>query len=331
MIPNITPYDTAILSLGALFLGIIMLIRGGSWAINASIFVATRFGISPMVIGFTVIAFGTSLPELVVSVFANVQGSPGISLGNVLGSNIANILLVAGGIALCVTLETEKTAMLARDILFMLLATLVLAIMLHNGVISRLAGLAMIAVLAGYLFFQYKTAQTPPPEAQKPDTDAIFPDDRWAYVYLGLGLACIALGAEFLVKGARVSASLIGVPESVIALSIIACGTSLPELSTSLIAARKGQADMVIGNIIGSNVFNILMIVGASALAKPITAGSFSPQILEVDIWIALLAGLCFMTVLFVRGRIGRTAGILFLSAYIAYNIYLYAASLGAS
>ncbi len=322
-------YDTTILSMGALFLGIIMLIRGGNWAIDSSVYVASRFGISPMVIGFTIIAFGTSLPELIVSLFANIQGSPGIAIGNVLGSNISNILMVAGVSSIFITLKVTVNKQLIRDLLFMMLATVALTALMHHGVISSVAGFVMIVVLLSYIFMQYFVNKNNDFDAEE-IPDVSFKSDKSAYLTLFLGMVCIAVGAEFLVKGAKVSAGLIGVPESVIALSIIAFGTSLPELSTSLIASRKGQYDMVIGNIIGSNVFNILMIIGFSSLAKPIFTSDFSPQILSFDIWITLLVGLLFTLILCIFGRINRLTGILFFLLYIAYNIYIYVASMSA-
>ncbi len=316
-------YDTSILALGALLLGIVMLIKGGGWAVDSGVFIASRFGISPMVVGFTIIAFGTSLPEMIVSVFANLQGSAGIALGNVLGSNIANILLVLGGVAVFVTINVKISKMLIRDLIFMMASTVLLMVLLINGDISRMAGLAMIAILAAYILIQYKTTKENEFEAIEND-GSVFKNDYLAYITLFAGLLCIAIGAEFLVKGAKVIASLVGVPESVVALSIIAFGTSLPELSTSIIAARKGQIGMVIGNIIGSNVFNILMIIGVTSLVKPIAEGGFSPQIINFDIWVTLLVGLFFMLILFIFKRINRVIGSLFLLSYVIYNIYIY-------
>ncbi|PCJ03279.1 MAG: sodium transporter [Alphaproteobacteria bacterium] len=323
-------YDTTILSLGALFLGIIMLIKGGGWAVEAGVFIATRYGVSPLIVGFTIIAFGTSLPELIVSVVANLQGSPGIALGNVLGSNIANILMVLGCTALISVLKVNVSKMLVRDLIFMMLVTIGLTVLLYYGGISRLTGFAMLTILGSYIFFQYRAAGSKNPDIGADDGECMFKNDLFAYGTLLLGLICISVGAEFLVKGAKVSAGLIGVPESIIALSIIAFGTSLPELSTSIIAARKGQSEMVIGNIIGSNVFNILMILGFASLSKPIINGSFSPQILNFDVWITLFVSLCLVLILFIFGRINRVTGSLFFLSYIVYNIYIYMVNISA-
>lgn len=320
-------YDTTILALGALFLGIVMLIKGGNWAIDSAVYIADKYGISPMVVGFTIIAFGTSLPELVVSVFANLQDSPGIALGNVLGSNIANILLVLGVTGMFVTLKPKMNSGLVRDLIFMMLATILLVTLLNYGQITRPVGFAMLATLLTYVFIQFKTTKEEDfvPEDME---DATFKSNGYAYATLFIGLICIAVGAEFLVKGANVSATLLGVPEDVIALSIIALGTSLPELSTSIIAARKNQAEMVIGNIIGSNVFNILMILGVASVVKPIMPGSFSMQLATFDVWLTFAVALAFTILLFVLGKIGRVTGGLFFLSYLSYNIYIYSVNI---
>jgi cation:H+ antiporter len=317
-------YDASILSMGALFLGVVMLIKGGNWAIDAAVYVAERYHISPMVVGFTIIAFGTSLPEFVVSVFANIQGLPGIALGNVVGSNIANILLVLGVASLFITLSARISKELIRDLVFMLFATGVLAGLLCYGEITRGAGIFMIIALAAYVYVQFKTSKEEDFSPQDPEEAAVFENAYVAYFTLFVGLVCIAVGSEFLVKGARVSAGLVGVPDAVIALSIVAFGTSLPELSTSIIAARRKQAGMVIGNIIGSNVFNILMILGLSAVIKPFERGGISPQLASFDIWVALAVALICAIVLFLRGKISRLTGGMFFLGYIGYNVIIY-------
>ncbi|MFP4098659.1 MAG: calcium/sodium antiporter [Alphaproteobacteria bacterium] len=321
---SLSLYNASILSMGALFFGIVMIIKGGNWAIDAAVYVAERYGISPMVVGFTIIAFGTSLPELVVSVVANFQDSPGIALGNVVGSNIANILLVLGVASLFVTLKATVSEELVRDLLFMLLATASLAGMLVYGEITRMMGLFMLIVLGVYVYVQFSTSQEDDFVLQDPEEDRPFENSYVAYFVLFIGLVCIAVGAEFLVKGAQFSAKLAGVPESVIALSIVAFGTSLPELSTSIIAARKNQSGMLIGNIIGSNVFNILLILAAAALSRPMLQGSFSGQMVTFDIWVALLVAIVCSAVLFFKGRISRLTGGMFFLSYIGYNVVIY-------
>ncbi|MGB0720366.1 MAG: calcium/sodium antiporter [Bdellovibrionales bacterium] len=304
--------------------GIGLLVKGGGWTVDSAVFIARRFGISPLVVGFTIIAFGTSLPELVISVLANHEGSSGIALGNVLGSNIANVLAVIGITAIIFPLVSSSSAIL-KDLIMMLVCTSLLAFLMLQGDIGRLAGAAMIVLLALYVFFQYKMAKKD--EAVVPDNEhsPAFAKPVYAYVFLALGLAGIALGAELLVTGARDSAKIIGVPEAVIALSVIALGTSLPELSTCIIAVRRGHHDIVLGNIIGSNVFNILMILGLTAVIKPIAAGSFAPQLINFDIWIVALTSGLFALLLVLFKGISRAAGVVFCAAYLVYNVYIYA------
>ncbi len=317
-------FDMTMLSMASLLLGIILLVRGGNWTIDAAVFVARRYGVSPMVVGFTIVAFGTSLPELIVSVFANLQGSPGIAIGNVLGSNIANILMVLGASALFATLKASLSKELFRDLSFMVVVTLILAGLLNYGEVSRLSGFLMVLALVAYVFYQYKSSKPEEFETQD-DPEPVFDSDALAYLTLFVGLITIAVGAEFLVRGATVSAELVGVPDSVIALSIIAFGTSLPELATSIVAARKGQSELVIGNIVGSNVFNVLMIIGVSAMVKPIIQGGFSPQLASFDVWVTLGVSLTLVGVLSIFGRIGFIMGGLFSLSYIGYNILIFA------
>lgn len=315
--------EILVLAIGALGLGMYLLFKGGNWTIDAAVYIANKFGISPLVIGFTIVAFGTSLPELLVSVNANLAGSPGIAIGNVIGSNIANILLVVGVTAFFATLISIPREIL-RDIVMMLLSsTLMMAFMFH-GSISTMAGGIMIAVLLTYVLWQYRMASKGKIEVEEIDA----PDYKhfWhGIAFLVLGLAAISLGAEFLVRGAKVSAGIIGVPEDVIGLSVIALGTSLPELSTCVAAALKRQSDIVIGNILGSNVFNVLMIVGATALIKPIDDSAIAPQVLTLDIWVMLGVAVLFSLILLTYKKINKVIGTVFVAGYVFYIGLIYA------
>jgi len=321
---DLSIFSSLMIPLAMMVVGITMLVKGGNWTVDGAVYVAQKFGISPLVVGFTIIAFGTSLPELIISVFANLRGSGGIAIGNVLGSNIANILLVIGVSAIMVPLVGKSQAVL-RDLLMMILVTGLLAFLMQYGAIGRLAGFGMIGLLFGYVYFQYKMAKAGADVAMDVEDAPEYAKPIYAYVFLFLGLAVIAGGAEFLVRGASASAAIMHVPEAVIALSIIALGTSLPELSTCIIAVRKGHSDIVLGNIIGSNVFNILMILGFTALVKPIAAGSFSPQLVNFDVWVTVLVSVVFALMLVLFGKIGRIAGVVFCGAYIVYNVYIFA------
>ena len=319
-------YQAFILSIGSLLIGIVMLVRGGGMTIDSSVFIAKRFGISPMLIGFTVLAFGTSFPELVISILANMQDSAGIALGNVLGSNIANIFLVLAVTALFVPMTIHIDKAIRRDMVAMILATCLLMFFMYVGVISRAAGLLFVALIFAYIYIQYRLSKVEnlPFEIEDPG----FKDPKKAYAYVFLGLILIAAGAEFLVQGAQVTAELLRVPEDIIGLSIIALGTSLPELSTSIIAGRKGHTDMVVGNIIGSNVFNILMIIGITSIIKPIYTATFSPQLVEFDMWVALIVAITFCIIAFLFGKIGKITASLFIVSYLAYNIFIYASNI---
>ncbi len=318
-----TSTEIFILAIGALGLGMYLLFKGGDWTIDGAVFVAKRFGISPLVIGFTIVAFGTSLPELLVSVNANLAGSPGIAIGNVIGSNIANILLVVGATAFVSTLVV-KPRELFHDILVVLAASGLMAGLMIHGNITQSSGVLMIVALAVFVLWQYFRAskgEIAVEEIEEPKYKNLFQ----GFLVLLMGLIAIALGAEFLVRGAKVSATIIGVPEDVIGLSVIALGTSLPELSTCVIAALKKQSDLVIGNILGSNLFNILMIMGITSMVKPIEQSAIAPQVLSLDVWVMLGITVLFSGILLLFKKVNRPIGFMFLAGYIFYIVLIYA------
>ncbi len=310
------------LALGALGLGMILLLKGGEWTIDAAVYIARHFGIAPLIIGFTIVAFGTSAPELLVSINANLAGSPGIAIGNVIGSNIANILLVIGATAIFATLIVIPREIL-RDLIMMMLATILMMGLMMTGDINRVGGGIMIAALLAFIFWQYHMARhdnIDPEDYNGRSFNSIF----GALGVMVAGLIGIGLGAEFLVRGAKVTAAGIGVPEDVIGLSVIAIGTSLPELSTCIIAAMRRQTDIIIGNILGSNVFNILMIIGATALIKPIESASIAPQVVSLDIWVMFATAAVFSLLLLLFKKINKPVGIIFLTLYVLYIGLIY-------
>ena len=310
------------LAIGSLGLGIWMLIRGGDTTVNASVYVAQKLGIPPLLVGFTVVGFGTSLPELIVAINANIKGSGGIALGNVLGSNIANILLVVGTVA-CIAPLAACPRNLWRDIVMMLVATCIMAGLLIHGSITATAGGLMLLLLILYVTWQIKSSQGK--EIDLSDEEGHYKNMPLALLFLLLGLAGIALGAEFLVRGAQVSASIVGIPDAVIGLTVVAIGTSLPELATGIAAARRRHTDLLLGNIIGSNVFNILFILGIASLVKPFTQDAISPQMVNFDIWVVLGVAVFFSFLIFTFKKIGRTAGALMVFVYCAYIFGLFA------
>jgi cation:H+ antiporter len=326
------PFHFTYMPLVFLAIGLAMLIYGGNWTIDSAIYIAQKKGIPSILVGFTIVAFGTSFPELIVSLLANFKGEGGIALGNVIGSNIANILLILGltGAMFPLALKVNFKA-IRGDMTVLVLSSLFLAAFMLYGTINFAAGLPMILFLIGYIYFQYKHAVRGDDVAiPDVDHDPQYNSMLHALVMLCAGLFGVAFGASLLVDGAEGTALLLGVPQDIIALSIIAFGTSVPELSTCIIAARKNHGDMALGNVIGSNVFNILMIIGITTLIKPIEQGSFMPQLASFDVWFMIVATLILAANLYMFGRMRRSISILFCAAYFGYNVFIYMISLSA-
>jgi cation:H+ antiporter len=307
--------DLYFLAAGAIGLGIYLLIKSGGAVVDGAIYIAKQFGLPPMVVGFTIVACGTSLPELLVSVNANLKGFGGISIGNIVGSNIANILLILG-VAATLAPMTVKRHACTRDMMMMLLATAGLVAVMYFGLITRWQGGLMLAVLAAYVFYQYRKAmedKEPPPEEVE---EADFASMTACLIALGLGLIGVSIGAEMLVRGTVVSANAIGIPESVVALTVVAFGTSLPELATVLISIRKGQTELIFGNIIGSNVFNILSIIGITALIAPIAV---DPHLMGISLWVMVITSVLFVGWIMAFHKMQRPLGIIMVIAYVAF------------
>ena len=312
-------YDLFVLAAGAIMFGIVLLIKGGDATIDAAVFIAERTGLSPLFIGATIISFGTSVPELFTSVNANLQGYPGIALGNVLGSNIANILLVLGATAIVFHIE-GKAKDLAKDLGMMLLATAILAFGMFSGVFSLWLGLVMFGILICFVVYQYKT-DTLEVEIEEPDENCGIPSMGVALLILLGGLLALGIGSEMLVKGAVVSGTLLGVPEAIIGMTVVAFGTSLPELSTCIAAARKRSVGLILGNIIGSNTFNILSIVALTAIIKPLQV----PDVLMgLQLWTTIAIAVGFAIWMVVVGKITRPMGIAMVAAYVIFTAVQY-------
>ncbi|MEM8617508.1 MAG: calcium/sodium antiporter [Pseudomonadota bacterium] len=253
--------------------GFILLFAGGEALVRGSVGVARRVGMSELVIGLTLVGFGTSLPELVTSLQALSTGAVGLSVGNVIGSNVANILLVIGAAALVRAITTNPRA-LARDGLFMFAVTVLFALIVWYDLFTRWTGIALTVLLVAYLIVSVildRRANSAAGTMHQGEAEEFESDDPiWLSILLTLGgIAGVIFGARFLVDGGSQAARLFGVSETVIGISIVAIGTSLPELVTSVMAARKGKADVALGNVLGSNVFNILGILGISAIVFP--------------------------------------------------------------
>lgn len=296
--------------------GLAALLVGGDLLVRGAVAVALRAGLSPFVIGLTLVGFGTSVPELMTSLIAAFDGLPGIALGNVVGSNIANILLILGLSAAIAALPGR--AMLQRDGFVMVATTVLCAILMLTGEIGRPAGLVCLVALAVYLTVTLRSGaadlQLDMPIAPRPLW--------WGGALFLAGLVGVMLGARFLVDGASEIARAFAVSDAVIGLTIVAVGTSLPELVTSVIAARKGQGEIAIGNVIGSNIFNVLGILGVTAAVHPL---SVPPEMLGISLWVFLVAAVAPAAAMLLRGSISRGVGVVFIAGYAAYTAVLIA------
>ena len=319
---ELSTYELFILAAGAMAFGMFLLIKGGDWTIDSAVFVAERTGLSPLFIGATIVSFGTSVPELFTSVNANLSGYSGISLGNVLGSNVANILLVLGATAFIFRVVADPKH-LAKDLGMMLLATAIMTFGMLTDGFTRLFGLGMFAVLVAFVVYQYKTDSIVLEEEDEPDTEPGIASIGAAILWLLIGLVALAVGSEFLVRGAVQTGSAIGVPEAVIGITVVALGTSLPELSTCIAAARKQSVGLILGNIIGSNTFNILSIIGLTAAIKPLAV---DPVLLGVELWSTVAVTLLFAVWMLTVGTLRRRAGVVMIVGYVAFVAiqYLY-------
>lgn len=296
--------------------GIVGLFLGGEALVRGSVGIARRMAIPPLLIGLTVVGFGTSTPELLVSVDAALRGVPDIALGNVVGSNIANILLIVGLSALVWPIRVLGDT-LRRDTAVMMAAALILVPVFAMGLMSRPAGALLVAALAAYLIWAYRSAGQSPATAEAEDAAPPAPI-LLSLIWVGGGLVALMLGARFLVDGAVNIARDFGLSEAFIGLTIVAVGTSLPELATSLIAAIRRQSEIAIGNVVGSNIFNILGILGVTAVIAPIPV---APRFLGFDLPVLIGVSLLLTVLLLTQPRIGRLTGLIMLAGYAAYVI----------
>lgn len=306
--------------------GLVLLVAAAEALVRGAVAMADRLGISPLVIGLTVVAFGTSAPELVVCVQAALEGSGGLVYGNVIGSNIANIMLILAFAALIQPVHADMKAF-AREATVLVLATLVMVAFTWADGVVRLEGAVMLGGLAAYLLWSYlrerRTSAEVRAAAVEVEELSTLQHKSW-WVIIGatvIGLAGVVAGARLLVVGAVAIAREWGVPEEVIGLTMVAIGTSLPELATAVAAALKKHNDVALGNVVGSNVFNILGIMGVAALVKPAEAPA---QVMQFDAWVMLGVTLLLVP-FFLSGRqLSRAEGGLLLGGYAAYIAVLF-------
>ena len=310
-----------------LIVGFVLLIKGADLLVDGASSIARTLKVSDLVIGLTIVAFGTSTPELVVNVFAAVQANADIAIGNVVGSNIINILIILGISSLIFplvvthgTVWIEIPMTLAAAVLLGLLANDHLLI--HGGFqgLSRIDALILLACFGAFSYYVFRISGK-----REDSSDATAKTKQHSVkktiLMIVLGLAGLIVGAKFVVDGAVSLASALGVGQSLIALTIVAAGTSLPELATSVVAAYKKNSDIAVGNIVGSNIFNIFLILGVSALIRPIPLQPKS----NIDIGVAVFASLALFIVMFSgkKGVLDRWEGFLFVTAYVGYLVFL--------
>jgi len=317
----LSSYQLAVLAIGSIAFGLFVLFKAGSWTIGSAVFISRRLGLSQLFIGATVVAFGTSVPELVTSINANLSGYPGLSLGNVVGSNIANILLVIGATAIVFSLAVKRRPMIA-DSLIVLVATAALVYLMTTGIVLRWQGMALFGSLLIYIGMRFALERR---NGVAPDLDEIEDVEittvRHALLLLAGGLVGLIIGSEILVQGAVAAGVALDVPEAVIGVTVVALGTSLPELATCLVAALRRRTDMLVGNILGSNLFNILSIVGLTALIKPLVV---EPEVMSVEMWVMAGTTLVFSVWLLSVARIGRALGAAMIAGYVAFILWQY-------
>ncbi|NTW24978.1 MAG: calcium/sodium antiporter [Lentimicrobium sp.] len=308
-----------------LFGGLVLLIFGSNWLVDGASSLARKLNISDIVIGLTVVAFGTSSPELVVNLIASINGNTEIAIGNILGSNIFNILAILGITSLIMPVAVKNNTVW-KEIPFSILAILIVAFMANDvfidgyqkNEISRIDGLVLLGFFSIFMAYTFVLARQSGPLMEVEKITMSVPKSG---LYVIVGLAGLFFGGRFLVMGAVDIARTFGMSESVIGLTVVAAGTSLPELATSITAALKKNSDIAIGNVVGSNIFNVFFILGTSAVIRPLPFSVHS----NFDIFTVLIASLLLFLFVFIRkGRkIDRIEGSFFILLYIAYTIYL--------
>ncbi|MCL6536298.1 MAG: calcium/sodium antiporter [Armatimonadetes bacterium] len=305
--------------------GLLLLIGGGEWLVRGASRLASLLGVPPVVIGLSVVAFGTSAPELAVSILSAYRGQPDIAVGNVVGSNIVNILLILGLSAVVAPLAVSMR-LIKIEVPMMIGAALLFFALAYDGKLTRLDGAVLVGIFTVYLAWMARTARSETLLDAEVEEAGAMPRTGWTYLKLaGLmiaGLAGLVLGSEWLIQGAVAAARALGVSELVIGLTVVAIGTSLPELATSVIASMRGERDISVGNVVGSNIFNILSVLGFSCLVAP-DGIAVAPAVLRFDAVVMIGVSLACFPVFFNGFQIKRWEGALFVGYYVAYTVYL--------
>lgn len=299
----------------SLLFGFVLLIKGSEFFVDGAAGIAVRFGIPQMVIGLTIVAMGTSAPEAAVSITAAIGGNADITVGNIVGSNILNVLLILGIASVIVSIAVEK-ASIRYDIPYMIFCSVLLLFQGYDGKIGIVDGVVLWIVFLGYLFYLFMQAR------KRRDAEETIPcESIWKLILFCVGgIVAILLGSRLAVYGATEMARLYGIGERVIGLTIVALGTSLPELFTSVTAARKGNAEIAIGNIVGSNIFNILFIIGTTAFIRVVP---YERRFL-FDTIVMIATGIIFLLCVLKKHKLTRAGGMLMLFCYSLYLGYLF-------
>ncbi len=306
-------------------LGLLILLLAGDSLVKGAVNLSLRLGVPALIVSLTIVAFGTSAPELLIAIQAVYDDVPGLALGNVVGSNTANILLVLGLPALLATMHTSQCET-RKSYNFMIGATVLFIALAFRGVFDLFAGIALLAALGFVLFDAFREAHVhrqanvcsavaDVDDEELEGADPSMPGWRIA-IFLVLGLIGLPLGADLLVDNATVIAKVYGISDTVIGLTLVAVGTSLPELATTMMAALRRQADVALGNVIGSNMFNLLAIIGLACLFGPIPV---APEFIRVDLWVMLAASVLLVPFVFMRWDITRGWGIALSALYATY------------
>lgn len=311
--------------------GLAILIKGADWLVDGAVAIARHFGMGPLIIGLTIVAMGTSAPEVAASVGFSLSHAADAAVGNVYGSNVANLALVGGLCALIRPITVTRLAAV-RDIPIMLGVSVLLYGLFYNLVVSRWEGAAMLVLFAGIILFMLHSErkQAIKDRQMLEDAESVIeqavphpPKTLWiSSVLIILGLICLTVGSKLTVSGAIELGERAGLSDAVIGSTIIAVGTSLPELMTCLVAALKGHDDLSIGNLVGSNIFNMLLVIGAAGVVSPL---SISARMAGTDYALMLTISLLFSLFVFFSKRISRFAGATLVAVYAGYLVYLFA------
>lgn len=308
--------------------GLAALIAGAEALVRGASKIALSLGISPLVVGLTIVAIGTSSPEVAVSVGAALGGNADIAVGNVVGSNLFNVLFILG-ISAAITPLAVHSQIIRQEVPIMIGASVILAVMILDGSLGRLESALLLVLLAGYMIFLVRQSRAETAEVRAEfegatPRGAVGWDSHWAAQLLLVagGLGLLVLGSGWLVDSAVVFARALGVSDLVIGLTIIAAGTSMPEVATSITAAIRGERDIAVGNVIGSNTFNILGCLGLTGVVSPSGLG-IAAAVLHFDIWVMIAVSFACLPMLLLRRQIGRKRGLLFLTYYALYVAYL--------